>query len=166
VSPRAFRGGLDAGGLRVALLVSRFNEEYGLLMLQAAMAELIRLGAREADLEVISVPGALELSTAAALRLAADPTPDALIALGAVIRGETTHYELVAAECARGLSTLSRDTGIPVAFGVLTTENEEQALERAHPERQNKGAEAARVAVEMARLSQALRESHAAGGTE
>ncbi|HVP39094.1 MAG TPA: 6,7-dimethyl-8-ribityllumazine synthase [Candidatus Saccharimonadales bacterium] len=152
-----FRGELDGHGLRVTLLVSRFNEEYGLLLIQGAMAELLRLGVAEADLEVISVPGALELPPAAALRLAREPAPDALVALGAVIRGETSHHELVARECARGLAELSRGTGVPVAFGVLTTENDEQALERAHPERRNKGAEAARAAVEMARLAQALR---------
>jgi 6,7-dimethyl-8-ribityllumazine synthase len=159
-----FRGGLDGRGLKVALLVSRFNEEYGLLLVQGAMAELFELGVAESDLEVISVPGALELPTAAALRLAAASPPDALVALGAVIRGETAHFDLVAGECARGLAALSRETGVPIAFGVLATDNDEQALERAHPERHNKGAEAARVAVEMARLARALGGPARAGG--
>jgi 6,7-dimethyl-8-ribityllumazine synthase len=163
VTAPAVRGSLDGAGLRVVLMVSRFNEEFGLLLLQGAMAELLHLGVAEDCLEVISVPGALELPTAAALRLAADPTPDALIALGAVVRGETTHYDLVAGECARGISELSRDTGVPIAFGVLTTENDEQALERAHPERANKGREVARVAVEMARLARLLRGPAGAG---
>jgi 6,7-dimethyl-8-ribityllumazine synthase len=154
---REFRGSLEGGGLRVALLVSRFNEEYGLLLMQGAMSELLSLGVAEDDLEIISVPGALEMPTAAALRLAAEPAPDALVALGAVIRGETSHYDVVSTECARGLMELSRATGVPIAFGVLTTDNDEQALERAHPERRNKGAEAARVAVEMAGLARALR---------
>lgn len=152
---KEIRGGLDARGLKVSLLVSRFNSEYGELLLQGARRELSKLGLADADVEHVSVPGALELPAAAALRLAAGPV-DALVALGAVIRGETTHYDLVAGECIRGLMELSRETGVPIAFGVLATENDEQALERAHPDRQDKGGEAARVAVEMARLRQLL----------
>ncbi|MBI5837428.1 MAG: 6,7-dimethyl-8-ribityllumazine synthase [Candidatus Eisenbacteria bacterium] len=151
------RGSEDGTGMRVCILLSRFNEEHGILLMQGAMAELLRLGVAEDAIELVSVPGALELPTAAALRLAEAPAPHALVALGAVVRGETTHYDLVAGECARGLAELSRSTGVPVGFGVVTTENDEQALERAHPERRNKGAEAARAAVEMANLGRALR---------
>ena len=157
---RELRGGPEGAGLEIVLLVSRFNAVFGEHLLQGALRELRRLGVGEDHIEVISVPGALELPAAAAQRLRSGK-PDAMIALGAVIRGETTHYDLVAGECARGLMELGRDSGVPVAFGVLTTEDEDQAMERAHPERQDKGGEAARVAVEMARL---FRELGAADG--
>ena len=148
---RTFEGDLDGRGLKVVVLWSRFNSEIGTLLLEGARAELARLGVEDDAIELITVPGAFELPAAAARRLAGPPF-DAAVALGVVIRGETSHYEIVAGECARGLAELSRATGVPVAFGVLTTENEAQALERADPARQNKGAEAARVAVEMAAL--------------
>ncbi len=145
------RAGLDAHGLRVTVLVSRFNEELCALLERGALAELRRLGLTGEQLRVISVPGALELPWAAAECVRAGGL-DALVVLGVVIRGETTHYDLVARECARGICEVSRSSGVPAGFGVLTTENEEQALERAHPDRQDKGGEAARVAVEMAIL--------------
>jgi 6,7-dimethyl-8-ribityllumazine synthase len=157
---REFRGSLEGKGLRISVLCSRFNPEFSDLLLLGALTELRSLGVGEDDIEVISLPGALELPAVAARRIAGG-APDALVALGAVIRGETTHYDIVAGECARGLAELSRATGVPIAFGVLTTENDEQALARAHPQRQNKGGEAARVAVEMARLH---RELSTAGG--
>jgi 6,7-dimethyl-8-ribityllumazine synthase len=141
--------------LRISILVSRFNPEFGEHLLEGALRELRRLEVPEAGIEVIRVPGALELP-AAARRCLEARKPDALVALGAVIRGETTHYEIVSSECAKGLLEASRDAGVPVAFGVLTTENEEQALDRAHPGRQDKGGEAARVAVEMACLFREL----------
>ena len=152
---KEIQGQLDGRGLKVAVLVSRFNEEHGRNLLRGALRELRRLGVADADVEHISVPGALELPAAAALRLAAGPV-DALVALGAVVRGETSHYDLVAGECARGLAELARTTGVPVGFGVLTTENDAQAEERARPDRQDKGGEAARVAVEMAQLRRQL----------
>lgn len=148
---RELRGGPEGRGLDIVVLVSRFNHVFGEHLLHGTLRELRRSGVEEDRIEVISVPGALELPAAAAHRLQAGK-PDAIIVLGAVIRGETTHYDIVAGECARGLMELSRLSGVPVAFGVLTTEDEDQALERAHPERQDKGGEAARVAVEMARL--------------
>lgn len=152
---KEYRGRVDGADLRVCLLVSRYNEEYGQLLLQGATVALRAAGVREENLEMISVPGALELPGAAACRIRQGGV-DAIIALGAVIRGETTHYDLVARECARGLAELSRTSDIPVMFGVLATENYEQALERAHPRHQDKGGEVARGALEMAQLYREL----------
>ncbi len=148
---KEYRGRVDGEGLLVCVLVSRFNEEYGQLLLRGATAALRAAGVAEENLEMISVPGAFELAGAAAFRIRQGGL-DAVIALGAVIRGETTHYDFVAGECARGIAELSRGSDIPVVFGVLTTENDEQALERAHPDRQDKGGEVARAALEMAHL--------------
>ena len=133
-------------GLRVGIAVSRFNEDVCGRLLAACTAELDRLGVRGEDLVVTSVAGALEIPLA--LRwLAQSGRCDALIALGAVIRGDTYHFEIVSNESARGLMEVQLETGLPVANGILTTDDDAQALARI-----GKGAEAARVAVEMARL--------------
>ena len=144
---------LDGEGLRIGVVVSRFNEEVGAGLLEACIAELVKNGVDPADIRVVSVPGALE--TALALqKLAGSGHYDALIALGAVIRGETYHFEIVANESASGITAVTLDTGVPVANGILTTENDEQALERVA----QKGADCALAAIEMANLMRLLDE--------
>lgn len=137
---------LDAAGLRVGLVVSRFNESFCARLLAGALAELASLGIKPADIETMHVPGALEIPLALQW-LGQTGRFDALIALGVVIRGETYHFEIVSNESSRGVMDVQLETGVPVANGILTTENEAQAEARI-----GKGAEAARVAVEMARL--------------
>ena len=133
-------------GLRVAIVASRFNEGFCARMLSGAQSELASLGVSAADVHTVRVPGALEIPMALQW-LAQSGRFDALIALGVVIRGETYHFELVSNESSRGVMEVQLETGIPVANGIITTENEAQAEARI-----GKGAEAARVAVEMARL--------------
>ena len=145
---------LNGAGLRVGIVVSRFNQKVGDGLLSACLGELARLGVRDADIRVITVPGALE-APLALQKMANTGRYDALIALGAVIRGETYHFEVVSNESASGISSVSLDSGVPVANGILTTNDEKQALARV-PE---KGADCARVAIEMARLLRTLAES-------
>lgn len=138
-------------GLRIGIVLSRFNSEIGEGLLSACKNGLIKLGVAEADVTVATVPGALE--TPLVLRhMAISRKYDALIALGAIIRGETYHFEVVANESARGVSDVQLQTGIPIANAILTTEDDDQALARMSV----KGAEAAAVAVEMANLLRAL----------
>jgi 6,7-dimethyl-8-ribityllumazine synthase len=141
----------DARGLTFAVVVARFNRAVTGRLLEGARAALAEAGAADGSVDVFYVPGAFELPLAAR-RLAARPY-SAIIALGAVIRGETPHFEFVAAEAARGLQQVAVDTGVPVAFGVLTTDTQEQALARAGGARGNKGYDAALAAVEMARFA-------------
>jgi 6,7-dimethyl-8-ribityllumazine synthase len=149
-SPQA----LDGAGLRVGIVVGRFNREIGDALLAACSAALARHGVRASDTRVVSVPGALEVPLALQ-KMANTGRFDALIALGAVIRGETYHFEIVANESAGGITTVALDTGVPVANGILTTENEAQARARA----EQKGADCAAVAIEMARLLKKLDEN-------
>lgn len=143
---------LDGAGLRVGIAMSRFNQDVGEGLLGACTAELKALGVHDADVLIVTVPGALELPLA--LRKIADTgRVDALIALGCVIRGDTYHFEIVSNESARGIAEIQHATGLPVANGVLTTENDDQALVRM----QRKGADAAQAAVEMANLVKRLR---------
>lgn len=138
-------------GLRIGIVLSRFNSEIGEGLLSACKNGLIKLGVAEADVTVATVPGALE--TPLVLRhMAISRKYDALIALGAIIRGETYHFEVVANESARGVSDVQLQTGIPIANAILTTEDDDQALARMSV----KGAEAAAVAVEMTNLLRAL----------
>ena len=146
--------GLDGAGLRVGIVVGRFNREIGDALLASCTAALERHGVRASDTRVVSVPGALEVPLALQ-KLANTGRYDALIALGAVIRGETYHFEIVANESASGITTVGLDTGVPVANGILTTENEAQARARAG----EKGADCAAVAIEMARLLKRLDEN-------
>ena len=144
-------------GLRIGVVWSRFNEEIVRELLTACDKQLVELGVKAADIDVISVPGALEIplalqSMALERRGFAGRRYDALVALGAVVRGETYHFEVVANESARGILDVQLETGIPVANGVLTSNTEEQARARAAV----KGAEAARVAVEMANTLKAV----------
>ena len=140
---------LDATGLRFAIVVARFNRAITERLLEGAREALEKAGA--ARHEVFRVPGAFELPFAAK-KLAGGGDFDAIIALGCVIRGETPHFEYVAGECARGLQQVALETGVPVAFGVLTTDTQAQAEARAGGEAGNKGFEAAMTAVEMARF--------------
>ncbi len=138
----------DASGMTMALIVSRFNDRVTERLLTGARACLERHGATPADQRVVRVPGAWELQLAAH-RLATGGGLDGIIALGALIRGETVHFDVLAHQVARGLGRVGLDTGIPVAFGVLTTDTLEQALARATEGPQNKGWEAALAAIEM-----------------
>ena len=141
---------LDGHGLRIGIVWSRFNEELVRSLLTACDKQLVELGVSEDDIDVVSVPGALEiplaLQTLALERRGFTRRFDALVALGAVVRGETYHFEVVANESARGILDVQLETGVPVANGVLTVSTDDQARARASV----KGAEAARVAVEMA----------------
>ena len=144
-------GELVVRDARIALLVSRFNSFVVESLLEGALDALKRHGADERDLQVVRVPGAYEMPIAAQ-RLAASKRFDAIIALGAVIRGGTPHFEYVAGECTKGLSSVSMEFGIPVAFGVLTVDTIEQAVERSGTKAGNKGEEAAMSALEMVSL--------------
>ncbi len=154
-APRVLEGTLEGQGLRIAVLLSRFNERVGNRLLEGALLALRERGVRERDILVVKVPGAFELP-AVARRLAGSRRHDAIVCLGAVVRGETPHFEYVAGEASRGIARTSYESGVPVLFGVLTTDTEEQALERAGGMHGNKGAEAAEGAIEMARLVRAL----------
>lgn len=142
---------LTGAGLRIAIVMSRFNPDVGEGLLAACVAELARLGVRERDVVIMTVPGALELPLTLE-KLAKSARYDALVALGCVIRGETYHFEIVSNESARGITDVQLETGVPVANGVLTTEDDDQALVRM----QQKGSDAAQTAVEMARLLRAI----------
>jgi 6,7-dimethyl-8-ribityllumazine synthase len=142
---------LDGAGLRIGLVMSRFNIDVCEGLLAACTHELRKHGVRPADVLIVTVPGALEIALAAK-RMAQSGRFDAVVALGAVIRGETYHFEVVSNESAAGLSRVQLDTGVPVANGVLTTDDEYQAEARMSV----KGAEAARVAIEMANLLQSI----------
>lgn len=148
---------LNGKGLRIAIVWSRFNEELVRNLLTACDKQLVDLGVAAADIDVVSVPGALEIplalqTLALERRGLAGPRYDALVALGCVVRGETYHFDIVANESARGILDVQLETGIPIANGVLTTEDDAQAHARAAV----KGAEAARVAVEMANTLHAV----------
>jgi len=148
---------LAGKGLRIGVVWSRFNEEMVRVLLTACDKQLVELGVDAADIDVVSVPGALEIpvvlqTLALERRGLAGRRYDALIALGAVIRGDTYHFEIVADQSARGILDVQLETGVPVANGVLTTDTDAQASERAPV----KGAEAARVAVEMANTLRAI----------
>ena len=148
-------GELVVRDARIALLVSRFNSFVVESLLAGALDTLRRHGADDRDLQIIRVPGAYEMPIAAQ-RLAATKRFDAIIALGAVIRGGTPHFEYVAGECTRGLSYVSLKYDIPIAFGVLTVDSIEQAIERAGTKAGNKGAEAAMSTIEMINLLRSL----------
>ena len=142
---------LDGRGLRVGIVVSRFNAEVGQALLASCSAALRKHGVAASDIRVISVPGALE-APLALQKLANSGKYDALIALGAVIRGETYHFDVVANESASGITSVALDSGVPIANGILTTENDKQADARAA----QKGADCAAAAIEMARLLKQL----------
>lgn len=142
---------LDGKGKKIGVVLSRFNSNIGDGLLTACYDELLKLGVNKDDIRIATVPGALE-TPLILQHMALSERFDALIALGAIIRGETYHFEVVANESARGISEVQLNTGVPVANAVLTTEDDDQALARM----QVKGAEAAQVAIEMANLVRAL----------
>lgn len=145
------RGQLRASGRRFAVVVSRFNEAITRSLLHGALDCLTRYGAAEADVEVVWVPGSWEIPVATR-SLAASGRFHGVVALGALIEGETAHFEVLAHSVARALARVAVETGVPVGFGVLTTHTMDQAVERASPEGGNKGWEAAQAAIEMADL--------------
>ncbi|MED4081869.1 6,7-dimethyl-8-ribityllumazine synthase [Halalkalibacterium halodurans] len=152
---QTFEGHLVAEGLKVGIVVGRFNEFITSKLLGGAEDALRRHGASEADVDVAWVPGAFEIPFAAK-KMAESGQYDAIITLGTVIRGSTPHFDYVCNEVAKGVGALNMSTGIPVIFGVLTTDTIEQAVERAGTKAGNKGWEAAAAAIEMANLSKEL----------
>ncbi|MDH3707091.1 MAG: 6,7-dimethyl-8-ribityllumazine synthase [Acidimicrobiia bacterium] len=146
---------LDGQFLRVGIVAGRFNDAIVRNLVDGAADTLIRHGVGDDDIQLIWVPGAFEIPHATRM-LAASGTVDAVICLGAVIRGATPHFDYVAGECASGVSRVVTDTGVPCIFGVLTTDTIEQALERAGTKAGNKGADAAVAAIEMANLTKLL----------
>ncbi|MBI4524742.1 MAG: 6,7-dimethyl-8-ribityllumazine synthase [Deltaproteobacteria bacterium] len=148
-------GKLEAQGLRIGIIVSRFNSFVTDKLLTGALEALESHGGEEESIEIVRVPGAFEIPLAAR-KMAASGRYDALVCLGAVIRGDTPHFEYIAAEAARGIGNAMMTFTIPIAFGVLTTNNVEQALERAGSGKGNKGFEAALTAVEMANLTREI----------
>jgi 6,7-dimethyl-8-ribityllumazine synthase len=152
---KVIEGDLQARDLRFAIAASRFNEFVVEALVRGAVDALRRHGVSEKDIELVRVPGAFDLPLVAR-RLAGSRRYDAVIALGAVIRGATPHFDYVAGECAAGLARVAADSGVPVTFGVLTTETIEQAIERAGSKAGNKGSDAALCALEMANLVRRL----------
>ena len=148
---KTYEGKLISEGLKVAIVVGRFNEFIGSKLLSGAIDGLKRHGTKEEDIEIIWVPGAFEIPLVAK-KLAKTNKYDAVICLGAVIRGSTPHFEYVSSEVSKGIANASLDTEIPIIFGVLTTDNIEQAIERAGTKSGNKGYDAAITAIEMANL--------------
>ena len=153
--PKIIEGKLDAKGLRVGLLVSRFNSFVSERLVEGAIDALLRHGGEQEDISVVRVPGAFEIPPTAQ-QMAASGRYDAIVCLGAVIRGATPHFEYVSAEVSKGVASVAIDSGVPVTFGVLTTDTIEQAIERAGSKAGNKGFDAAMAAIEMANLYKAL----------
>jgi len=152
---KTYEGNLLVSGARFGLLVGRFNSFIVERLVEGALDTLKRHGAEEANIEIVRVPGAFEMPLAAK-RMAAAGRYDAIIALGAVIRGGTPHFEYVASECTKGLAGVSMQYDLPVTFGVLTVDTIEQAIERAGTKAGNKGDEAARAAIEMVNVLAAI----------
>jgi 6,7-dimethyl-8-ribityllumazine synthase len=156
IEPNKIDGNLNAAGLRLGIVVSRFNSFITGRLLQAALDALERSGAKSGDVDVVHVPGSFELPLAAK-KMAGTGRYDALIAIGCILRGETAHYDYVCAETSRGLQLAQMDTGVPIMFCVLTCDTLEQAIDRAGLKGGNKGFEAGLGAVEMGQLSRKLR---------
>lgn len=148
---KTFEGKLVSSGIKVGIVVARFNEFITSKLLSGAMDGLLRHNVQEEDIQVAWVPGAFEIPLIAS-KMAKSGKYDAVICLGAVIRGSTSHYDYVCNEVSKGIAAVSLETGIPVMFGVLTTENIEQAIERAGSKAGNKGSECAEGAIEMVNL--------------
>jgi len=152
---KVIEGNFEAKGIKTAIIVARFNSFITEKLKEAAIDCLVRHGASDGDCTIVYVPGAFEIPSVAG-RLAASGKFDAVICLGCVIRGGTSHYELVAGEASKGISAVAAQTSVPVIFGVLTVESIEQAIERAGTKMGNKGADAAISAIEMVNLGKAL----------
>ena len=144
-------GDLQAAGKKFGIIVSRFNSFVSERLLEGALDTLLRSGAEDSAIDVVRVPGAFEIPLMAQ-KMAKSGSYDAVICLGAVIRGATSHYDLVANEAAKGVAQVGLDTGVPTIFGVLTTDTIEQAIERAGSKAGNKGSEVALAAIEMINL--------------
>lgn len=149
--PKTYEGNLIATGLKFGIVASRFNEFITSKLLEGAVDALRRHGADDADIEAAWVPGAFEVPLAAQ-KMATSGRYDAVICVGAVIRGSTPHFDYIAAEVAKGVAQVGMSTGVPTIFGVITTDSIEQAIERAGTKAGNKGSEAAESAIEMANL--------------
>ncbi|MBS5861174.1 6,7-dimethyl-8-ribityllumazine synthase [bacterium] len=148
---KTYEGQLVADNEKFCIILSRFNDFIGSKLLSGAIDELIRHGVSDENIDVVKVPGAFEIPIAAQ-KFAKSGRYNAIITLGAVIKGSTSHYDYVCAEVSKGVAQVSLQTGIPVIFGVLTTDNIEQAIERAGTKAGNKGSDAAKAAIEMANL--------------
>lgn len=148
---KSISGDLNASGKRFAIAATRFNGAIVENLVAGAIDTLVRHGAKDSDITVVHCPGAWELPLVVK-RLAAGKKTDAVIALGCVIRGETPHFDYVAGECAKGLAAVQHDSGVPIAFGVLTTDTTDQAAARAGLKAGNKGVDAAMAAIEMVNL--------------
>jgi 6,7-dimethyl-8-ribityllumazine synthase len=149
--PKMIEGKLNAKGLKFGIVVSRFNDFVSERLLSGALDLLTRNGADEGDIEILKVPGAFEIPQVAR-KMALAKKYDAVICLGAVIRGATPHFDYIAAEVSKGIAMIGLESEVPVTFGILTTDNLEQAIERAGSKAGNKGWDAALSAVEMANL--------------
>ncbi|MBI5203343.1 MAG: 6,7-dimethyl-8-ribityllumazine synthase [Nitrospirae bacterium] len=152
---KILEGELQAKGLKFAIIVSRFNDFITSKLLDGAKDALLRHGAKEEDIDIARVPGSFEIPLIAK-KLASKGTYNAVICLGTVIRGATPHFEYVAAEVSKGIAAASMETGVPIAFGVITSDTIEQAVERAGTKSGNKGFDAAITAIEMAQLMKKL----------
>lgn len=152
---KTHEGHLDATGLKFAVVVARFNSFITERLLAGALDALKRSGAEEGNIEIVRVPGSWEMPVAARV-LAEKKKHDAIVCLGCVVRGETAHFDFVAGEAAKGLGQVAAQYGVPVAFGVLTTNTVEQAIDRAGAKAGNKGFDAAMTAIEMANLIKKL----------
>ncbi len=148
---KTFEGQLIAGDEKFCIVISRFNDFIGSKLLSGAIDELLRHGVSSDNIDIVKVPGAFEIPLAA-LKCAKTKKYGAIITLGAIIKGATAHFEYVSAELSKGIASVSLQTEVPVIFGVLTTENIEQAIERAGTKAGNKGADAAKAAIETANL--------------
>lgn len=151
-----YEGNLIGKGLKIGIIHARWNDFMGQKLFEGAMDTLIRLGVEDDDIDTVKVPGSFEIPLAAGM-MTKKGTYDAIVCLGVIIRGGTIHFELIANEVTKGIAQVSRESGVPVAFGVITTENMEQAIERSGSKAGNKGAEAAASAIEMANLLRALK---------
>ncbi len=148
---KIIEGDLQAKGLKFCIVISRFNEFITGKLLDGAKDALVRHGVKEEDIDIVKVPGSFEIPLIAR-KMAEKETYNAVICLGTVIRGATPHFDYISAEVSKGIATVSMETGVPVAFGVLTCDTIEQAVERAGTKSGNKGWDAALTAIEMARL--------------
>ena len=156
--PKIIEAGLQAQGKTFGIIASRFNDFITGRLVDGALDALVRSGAEDKDITILKVPGAFEIPLAAKQMLNHGKY-DAIICLGAVIRGATTHYDYVCAEVSKGIATVSLEADIPVMFGILTTESIEQAIERAGTKAGNKGFDVALGAIEMANLSDSLKKA-------
>lgn len=154
--PKIIEGKLNGEGLKIGMIVSRFNDFITKRLEEGCLDCLIRHGVKDQNIQIVRVPGSMEIPLIAQ-KLAKGKKLDAVVALGAIIRGETPHFDYVASECAKGITKITLDTGVPVLFGVVTADNLEQAIERAGTKAGNKGWQAALAALEMAQVIKELR---------